>query len=430
MPMFHYEATNRQGKTVVGSMDARDEGAVRARLLQTGYSPVLIEAPVKGGARVSAPPKASSGGPTPGASAGYSPAPVMAHSGRRRGVNVSTQALGRFYRQMAASVNSGVPLTQALPSIRAGVRDKTLQKALDDIEATVAAGRPISEAMERHPRAFSVGHVGMVRAGEGAGFLAKAFEELAVQTEADWGVEAATKFNIILFVMKWLGVPFLPAYLYAMLKIVPLMQTGLATTDAIRVVGGIALRAVLVFFACAIVLNLILPLFWKLLKGTTLGDVVVNLTSWMPVVGARRRRTDAVKTLSALSSAMAAGVPSTLSWQLAAEAADTPRYREAMFGQVHLVRQGAPLPDLLAATRLFDADTVNMVRSGEVSGNMPEMLAQAVYYQREEAKHMANLTPWIIAVVAYFLILIVGAGLFIWMASTVYGGMIQKGLDM
>ena len=43
MAMFHYEAADASGKTVVGSMDARDEGAVRVRLAQNGYTPLLIE---------------------------------------------------------------------------------------------------------------------------------------------------------------------------------------------------------------------------------------------------------------------------------------------------------------------------------------------------------------------------------------------------
>ncbi len=47
MPMYHYEATDRNGKSVVGSMDASSEGAVRTRLLGMGYQATLVEQVVR-----------------------------------------------------------------------------------------------------------------------------------------------------------------------------------------------------------------------------------------------------------------------------------------------------------------------------------------------------------------------------------------------
>jgi type II secretory pathway component PulF len=436
MPMFHYEATDASGKTLVGSMDARAEGAVRVRLAQNGYPPLLIDtagAPRRaapsgtGRAATAVAPAASSAGHAGGA-ATFVPAAGETRGGKRPGVSVSTRALAHFYRQMATSIRSGVPLTQAIPALRAQTGDKTLVAALNDIEANVTQGRPISEAMDRHPRAFSAGHVGLVKAGEGAGFLEKAFEELAVQAESDWGVEAATKFNIILFAIKWGGVPFMAGWLYWMLNFLPVLSAGNGVTVPVflRISGA----AVGVTVAAEVVLNVLLPLVWKLFKGTPAGDAVNNLSSQLPLLGARRRRTDAVKALSSLSSAMGAGVPPGIAWQLAAEAPDTPGFRNAMARVAPMVYQGTPLPDVLTATNLFDLNILNMVRSGEMGGNMPEMLSQAVYYQREEAKHIGNLTPWLMGLVAYFLLLVIGGAMFIYMASRVYGGMINKALNM
>lgn len=444
MPMFHYEATDPSGKTLIGSMNARDEGAVRVRLAQDGYIPTLIETaaqprkPAGGGRSATAAPPAPHA-----ASSGFSAAPggasaqpgagtAQARGEKRPGVNVPVKALAHFYRQMATALRSGVPLTQAIPGIKAQTGDKVLLAALQDIEHSVETGRPISEAMDRHPRAFSAGHVGLVKAGEGAGFLDKAFEELANQTEADWGVEAATRFNIILFIVRWIGVPGLAGWLYWMINFLPVIQTGITggLAGVIRVIGPISLRALGVTIVAMVALNVVLPTLWRLFKGTPAGDMVDNVGSAMPLVGARRRRTDAVRALSSLSSAMAAGVPPGIAWQLAAEAPDTPRFRHAMERAAPMVYQGVPLPDVLAATNLFDINVLNMVRSGEMAGNTPEMLAQAVYFQREEAKHIGNLTPWVIGVIAYFLMLFVGAAFFIYMAAQVYGGIINKGLNM
>lgn len=407
MPRFHYEATDRLGKTVIGSMEAPSEEALRQRLAQGGYAPTLIE---------------SVGGRSGRSTTAHTNVPA----GRRPGVNVPVRELANFYRQMATSVRSGVPLTQAIPRLRARARDAVMRRSLADVDAAVARGRPISEAMALHPRAFSPGHIGLVQAGEAGGFLDKAFEELATQAEADWGVEAATRFNILLFIIRWAGAPFLVAWFYLMTGLIPMMGSGLSVPSMVRLLVG----AVVAGGATALLLNVVLPVLWRLVRGTPLGDVLDNISSYIPLANARRRRVDEVKALSSLSSAIAAGVPPTISWQLASEAADTPRFRRAMEAQNSLVRSGATLPEVLEATHLFDSETLDMVHSGEESGNMPEMLAQAIHYKREEARHIGNLTPWIIALAVYFILLIVGGALFVWAASHVYGGIIEKGLEM
>lgn len=424
MPMFHYEATDKNGRRVVGSMDVADEAAVRARLAQGGYTPTLIEASARAKPENGRKRKAAPGGllaATPPAPGAGRPA-----DGIRRGVSVSTRDLAMFYRQMATSLRAGVPLTQAIAHMQARVRGRVMRAALGDIEEAIERGRPISEAMDRHPRAFRIGHVGLVRAGEGGGFLEGAFTELANQTEADWGIEAATRFNILLFIIKWGGLPVMGAWVYFMAHLVPLIG---GTVTGVTVMA-IAVRALFVGVVVALGLNVALPLAWRLTKGTALGDFADSFAADIPLVNARRKRVDVVKSLSSLASAMEAGVPSTVAWQLAAEAADTPRFRHAMAAQGSAVRQGKPLPEVLAATRLFDRDTLDLVRSGDESGSVPEMLAQAVHYKREEARHIGNLTPWLLGVAAYFLLMLVGAALYIWAAQGIYGGILEKGTGL
>jgi len=317
MPMFHYEATDRRGKTVIGSMDAKDEGAVRMRLAQGGYTPTLIETSGRPAKRAAAAPSGGafggasgsaydgmSSGPSAAGSPGPAQDPYRAMGGAappslsglhvdagrsygnpttgrsRPGVSASSRDLAQFYRQMATAVRSGVPLTQVLPSIKGRVRDRVMRRALEDIEAAVARGRPISEAMALHPRAFSLGHIGLVQAGEGGGFLDKAFDELATQAEADWGVEAATKFNILLFIIKWAGVPFLVAWLVFMVSFMPMIGAGID----VDILTRIAVQAILAGAAAAVFLNVVLPLAWKAARGTRLGDTVNNIQSAIPML--------------------------------------------------------------------------------------------------------------------------------------------------
>lgn len=420
MPMFHYEATNASGKTLVGSMNARDEGTVRARLAQNGLTPHLIEAaaprkPPRAAQRAAAaaaspPPVAAAGqagaggGPTSGqwrGRTGHSEPNVGgadsggarlnllsgslsfgAKSRRAPGVVVPPRALAQFYRQLAAMLKSGVPITQALPQLASGERNRILRAALKDMEANVAAGRPLSDAMARHPRAFSAGHVGLVRSGEAAGFLDRAMEELAVQVEANWGLQ--NQLNLSVLYGKLLLGPFFLGIVYIVVNAGSLANAGGDKVAAIiRLLGKGALVAV----AAAFIINAAIPLLWRWVRGTSFGGLIDAMVARAPLIGATRRMNDRVRTLSSMGSSLTAGIPLFMAWTLAAEAAETAYTREHMGKVAHLLNQGQPLPDVMALTGLYDGNTMQMVRSGDLAGNLPEMLTQAAGYQREQVNY-------------------------------------------
>jgi hypothetical protein len=57
---------------------------------------------------------------------------------------------------------------------------------------------------------------------------------------------------------------------------------------------------------------------------------------------------------------------------------------------------------------------------------LPEMLQQATTFERDEAKHIGNLMPWVIAVAAYVILLLVMAYFLIKATGSVYGGMLDN----
>src|SRR5215470_3082627 len=99
MSFFRYEAVDRTGKIVMGTMDAPNEAMVSVRLTQMGYRPQRVM-------------------PTPGANG----AGTGAMTGSQRTANLpppayrghaSAKELALFFRQFAALVRSGITLFQA-----------------------------------------------------------------------------------------------------------------------------------------------------------------------------------------------------------------------------------------------------------------------------------------------------------------------------
>lgn len=378
MPLYQYTAYDRRGRTITGSIEAVDNAAVRRKLSEGRYTAEAItrmqEAPAEA-ERAAMPFHA---GP-----------PATASAPARLPVTVPSRDLANFYRQMAAMVRSGVPIVQAVMSVRSTTKNRELRRALVNIEAAVSFGRPMSEAMDRHPRAFGRGHIGLIRMGEGTGRLQQSLESLADQMQADWSVEAATRYNPVLFGVRWFLAP-----------VVVFAALGSNFAALFSVMGP---------FLLALMAATAYPALRKSSRWTRFGAYLDAVQARIAFVSARSRRVDRVRTIGALAAALDAGVPISLAWELASESPDEGRMRAALAAQQSCVIRGAPVSDALEAAGVFGSSYVEAARSGELSGRLPETLWRALQYDKTEAALIADLTPWILGVIAYTLYLIVGA---------------------
>src|SRR5436309_1783160 len=106
MPFYRYEAVDRSGKSVMGTMDAPGEPEVYARLAQMGYSPCTVTAAPGNGARSgSTSARAITAQPLPAG------APASASSNLPK---AGAKDMALFFRQFAALVRSGISLYLAL----------------------------------------------------------------------------------------------------------------------------------------------------------------------------------------------------------------------------------------------------------------------------------------------------------------------------
>lgn len=156
MGVFQYEARNRAGEFFAGTVEARDEreaaGLIRRRGLWV-------------------------------ASLCRQHGEVTAERGTRwrqqlAGALVKTPTAKLrvlFLRQMAAMMQAGMPVHQALQALAKSDADRAYQSLLQQLLAGILAGRPLHERMAMHPAVFPVSLCGLVRAGEESGSLTQIF---------------------------------------------------------------------------------------------------------------------------------------------------------------------------------------------------------------------------------------------------------------
>jgi type IV pilus assembly protein PilC len=103
--------------------------------------------------------------------------------GRTSGGKVGLQDLVIFTRQLATMIDAGLAMVQCLQALAEQCQNKIMRDVIRDVCTRVEGGDSFSEALQKHPKAFSKLYIAMVGAGEKGGLLAEILARLATYLE-------------------------------------------------------------------------------------------------------------------------------------------------------------------------------------------------------------------------------------------------------
>ncbi len=163
MTSFRYKAIETGGNHVDGVIDAENRKAALDLLGERGLYPASLEACVDGekAAAVAEMPSQSRSG------------------GSLFGSRIRRKEITAFTREMAALLEAGIPIPQALDGLSEEEENPALREVLGGIAESVRKGDSFSSALEEHPHLFNNLYVSMVRVGEEAGALQRVMTDLA-----------------------------------------------------------------------------------------------------------------------------------------------------------------------------------------------------------------------------------------------------------
>jgi type II secretory pathway component PulF len=298
----------------------------------------------------------------------------------RRSSLKHVRQMGIFFRELYTLAGSGIALAAAFREMTRRA-PRPLQPVAREMGETAEEGKPISAVMQKYQTLFYPWHVGVVRAAEIGGFLPEAFEQIAHAYEEEW--ETRSAFRLRLFFYGIFGVP---SVLFAL----PLMLTVAQPIPADGWTPGTVIENIL-HFARTVSLPIAvglgaLVLVWQMLQTTTwFQGVQQRIVFRLPVVGRIARAAALDRYLATLGLMLRGGLPIAAAAEEAALAAGNVVLTPKLLEFVPALREGTALSGLLAQTREFDADTLNMAATGEVTGSLPDMLARAADYYREDS---------------------------------------------
>lgn len=320
---------------------------------------------------------------------------------------VKTKDKVLFSRQLSTLINAGLPLVQSLRSVSNQTTSKPLKVVLAKVIGDVEAGSTLSAAFAKHPQVFNQVYVSLIAAGEASGTLDKALERLAIQQEKDADliskIRGAMVYPLIVLLVMGLVLGFM------LVKVLPQVQTlyedlpganlPLITTILLAISNFVIHQWYIV-----VVILAIMAFFTTRWARTLGGKRVIDkwkMHAWpigplfMKVYMARFARTG--------TTLVASGVPLLQVLQITSDAINNIHIQESISKAADKVKGGKALSDSLTGDPNFLVLVPNMIRIGEQSGSLEQMLAKtAEYYEKEvddEVKSISTIIEPVLMVV-------------------------------
>ena len=388
MATFGYEAVNKAGKVMKGSIDADDEAKVLAELKARGLTAMSIK---KQGALTKDIEIDIGGYPKP-------------------------RDLSVFCRQFVSMTKAGVSIIDALKMLGEQTENKKLKKALIQVRVDVEKGEPLAEAFRAHPKIFPSLLISMTAAGEASGSLDVAMERMASHFEKSAKTKSLVKKAMIYPIV--LCIVMIAVVVIMLLVVIPSYQEMFASldTELPKITQAmIAMSDFLKtkwFIPVAIIVIAVMTI--KMYAKTNSGKHVFGkLALLIPAVKNLKQKEASSMMARTLSTMIAAGVPLVDAVGIVANTMGNIWYKEALLDARDQIMMGVPLSQPLETCGLFPPMVYHMTRIGEESGNTEDMLNKLADYYDEEVEMavqslMAVMEPMIIVVMA----LVVGVMVF------------------
>ena len=322
---------------------------------------------------------------------------------------VGSKEIAVFFRQLTTLVAARVSIVSALRAVQLEMENQYFKMVIIKMMEDIEDGAMLSESMTKHPKVFNSLMINMVRAGEASGNLQRSIEFIADNVEKNQELTSKIKgavfypafvltaavligFGVFAFVLPKLTSVFegmqieIPWYTKVLMDMGKFMNTFWIPMAIVLIAGisGIAYYARTEegqeeFQRWSIRL----PIFGKLLRYIYISRFAENLA--ILLIG---------------------GVPIVRALVIVSDVVGNIVYKEVIVAASEEVKKGGVMSTVLARSEYLPSIVSSMVRIGEESGKISEVLKNVSdFYNRETDRVTRNLTSLIEP------ILIVGLGI-------------------
>lgn len=391
MSAFEYRALNSRGKVKKAIVEADSARQVRQQLRDKDWLPLSVEAIEK---------KTSARGTS-----------FLSRGGR---LNGAEQAL--VTRQLATLIRSGLPVEQALLAVSRQSDRPKIEKIFLAVRGRIMEGHSLAQALSSEPGSFNDMYRATVAAGERSGHLEQVLEQLAhyLEERDDTGrtVSQALVYPAFILVFAFLIIGFLMTY------VVPKVVGVFANQDQALplltrfMIGTSDFFRDWIWLVALVVVAIVVGSIQAIRRSPMLRFKLHQMLTQLPLMGRLVRVGDSTRLASTLGILAKSGVPLVDALFIASQVVSNLAVRQAVEEVAKAVREGKSFHRALDKSGYFPPMLVQMIASGEVSGELDTMLTRAAAYQEREMRATVTtmvglLGPTMLLVMAGFVVLVV-----------------------
>jgi type IV pilus assembly protein PilC len=318
-----------------------------------------------------------------------------------------------FAQELAALLKAGLPLFQALDVMLERQKDLVFRRSLTAVRERVKAGTALSEAFraegDKYPAIFAASLVAGERSGSLEGVLRRYVQYERLSANLKKKAVSASIYPLVLMVLMTGLVSVL------LVKVIPAFQGFFEGFDAELPTATLVLIQIS---------NLVRGAFWWIVAGLVAGAFAV--TSWLrrpgsgealdrallrlPYFGAMLRMYATSQLARTLSTLLTGGLPLLGAMEVAGQSVSNRAMAAALRQAAPHIREGQSLMTALESTGLLDNVALEMVKVGEQTGALADMLnAISEFFDEELDTRIATVLALVEPIMLVLMAIVVGA---------------------
>jgi type IV pilus assembly protein PilC len=311
--------------------------------------------------------------------------PALLRGGRRGRIPVNEFMV--FNQELAALLKAGLPLLQAIDLMLERMRQGTFRSVLTEVRDKVKSGTDLSEAFGEYGDLFPRLYPSSLKAGEKSGELELVIRRfvryMKLVLDARRRVFSALTYPAVLVCLSAVMIAVMTIY------VVPRFMGFFSELDAelpliTRVVLGVStfMSANWVFMLVALVGAAVALRSWGRTEAGGLALDRVKLR--VPFLGPVLHRFALSEFSRSLATLLSGGIPLVPSFEIGIASVGNAFVRSRIGPTIQMVREGKPFHAALETSGIFTDMAIDMVKVGEATGSLDEMLNSVADFLDEQ----------------------------------------------
>lgn len=327
------------------------------------------------------------------------------------GVNkVKSQDVILFTRQLSSMLTSGLTLVKSLDILKQQIQNRGMLEVTASIISEIEEGKTLSSAISKHPKVFSPIYISLIKAGEGSGLLDKVLLRLAdnleKQAKLRGTIKSALMYPLIVIILMLVVVFIMMIFVIPQLSVL-YENLNIPLPLPTQIVVGTSNIVIRFWPLIILVVGLVIYLAKRWRKTTDGRLITDNLMLRLPVFGKLISQSILAEFSRTFGLLVGTGSLVVESLNQTAEVTGNIHFENAVKDIAKRVEKGVTIGDAMSYYTLFPPILVQLVKIGEQTGRIDETLQKASeYFETEVNQTVKTLTT----AMEPFIMIVLGVG--------------------